>query len=138
MQQIVSQLLFKGEEDLPVSDMSPWVDLRVPPAPVKLEMLEGQTHRRFVKTHLPVDALDISPKAKYVYVARDGRDVAWSLRNHHETANDMWYAAMNESPGLVGEPMPRPEGDIISAFHVFLDRDGYPWFASLFYICSLS
>ena len=26
----------------------------------------------------PADALVISPKAKYLYVARDGRDVVWS------------------------------------------------------------
>ena len=31
VQQIVSQLLFNGEEGLAVADMSPWLDLRVPP-----------------------------------------------------------------------------------------------------------
>ena len=49
--------------------MSPWVDLRVPPREVKLPAIEAQTHRRFLKTHLPVDALVFSPKARYVYVA---------------------------------------------------------------------
>src|SRR3989338_2578688 len=56
-QQIVGQLIFNGAEDVPVNELSPWLDLRVPPAPVKLEALEAQTHRRFVKTHLPVDSL---------------------------------------------------------------------------------
>ncbi len=36
-------------------------------------MVEAQTHRRSLKTHLPVDALVYSSKAKYIYVARDGR-----------------------------------------------------------------
>ena len=63
----------------------PWVDLRVPPRQVKLPEIEAQTHRRFLKTHLPVDALVFSPKAKYLYIGRDGRDVMWSLHNHHPT-----------------------------------------------------
>ena len=57
VQQIVAQLLFDGEEGMEVAEMSPWVDLRVPPKEVKLPAIEGQTHRRFLKTHLPVDAL---------------------------------------------------------------------------------
>ena len=75
LQQIVSQLIFNGEEGLPVAEMSPWLDLRVPPKEVKLPMVEAQQHRRFLKTHLPVDALRFSPQAKYIYIARDGRDV---------------------------------------------------------------
>jgi aryl sulfotransferase len=64
VQQIVSQLIFNGAEDLPVAEMSPWLDLRVPPKEVKLAAVEAQTHRRFIKTHLPVDALVFSPRAK--------------------------------------------------------------------------
>ena len=83
LQQIVAQLLFNGQEALGVAEMSPWLDLRVPPKEIKLAEVEAQAHRRFVKTHLPVDALVFSPKAKYIYIARDGRDVVWSLYNHH-------------------------------------------------------
>ena len=129
MQQIVSQLIFDGEVGLPVADMSPWMDLRVPPAPVKLGMVEAQEHRRFLKTHLPVDALVFSPKAKYIYIARDGRDVLWSLRNHHTTANEKWYGALNDTPGLVGPPMGKPEGDIKEYFHKWLNEDGYPFYS---------
>src|SRR4030095_16740560 len=78
MQQIIAQLLFRGDPDLSVADMSPWLDLRVPPKEVKLPEVEKQTHRRFLKTHLPVDALVFSPQAKYLYIG-DGRDVVWSL-----------------------------------------------------------
>jgi aryl sulfotransferase len=34
--------------------------------------------RRFVKSHLPLDVLPYDPKLRYIYVARDGRDVLWS------------------------------------------------------------
>ena len=129
VQQIISQLLFDGEEGLPVADMSPWLDLRVPPREVKLTAVEAQDFRRFVKTHLPVDALVFSQKAKYIYIARDGRDVLWSLFNHHTSANDFWYQAINETPGLVGPPIGKPTADIRQYYHEWLDDDGYPFWS---------
>jgi len=126
-QQIIGQLVFGGDPDIPINEMSPWVDLRVPPKAVKLPMLAAQTHRRIMKTHLPVDALVFSPKAKYVYVGRDGRDVLWSLYNHHATANDLWYAAMNDTPGRVGPPIERPDIDIRRYYCTWLSEDGHPF-----------
>lgn len=127
MQQIIAQLLFGGEEDLEVAEMSPWVDLRVPPKEIKLPLIEAQTHRRFVKTHLPVDALVFSDKAKYLYVGRDGRDVLWSMYNHHATANDIWYEALNDTPGRVGPPIGLPPSSVTQYYHDWLDKDGHPW-----------
>ena len=128
VQQIISQLLFDGEEGIETAEMSPWVDLRVPPKEVKLPALEAQTHRRFLKTHLPVDALVFSEKAKYVYIGRDGRDVVWSMYNHHANANQAWYDALNETPGLVGPPIDRPNESIVEYFAEWLEQDGYPWY----------
>lgn len=128
-QQIVGQLLFAGEADLAVAEVSPWLDLRVPPAAVKLAALEAQTHRRFIKTHLPVDALVYAPQAKYIHIARDGRDVVWSLYNHHANANDLWYQALNDTPGLVGPPIDRPPASILQYFREWLDGDGYPFWS---------
>ena len=127
VQQIIAQLLFNGEEGMEVAEMSPWLDLRVPPKEVKLPMVEAQTHRRFLKTHLPVDALVFSEKAKYIYIGRDGRDVLWSLYNHHSTANETWYEALNETPGRVGPPIEPPPSSITQYYHDWLDKDGYPW-----------
>lgn len=127
MQQIIAQLLFDGEEDLEVADMSPWMDLRVPPKEIKLPLVEAQAHRRFVKTHLPVDALVFSEKAKYVYVGRDGRDVLLSMHNHHTTANATWYEALNDTPGRVGPPIEKPSSSIAQYYHDWLDHNGHPW-----------
>jgi aryl sulfotransferase len=129
MQQIISQLVFNGQKGIPVAEISPWLDLRVPPAEVKLQGVEAQTHRRFIKTHLPVDALVYSPKVKYFYIARDGRDVVWSLYNHHVTANEKWYAALNDTPGLVGPPIGKPVDTVAESYHQWLDQDGYPWWS---------
>lgn len=127
VQQILAQLIFDGAEDLPVAEMSPWMDLRVPPKEEKLAAVEAQGHRRFLKTHLPVDALVFSPEAKYIYIGRDGRDVVWSLWNHHANANAMWYAALNDTPGRVGPPIEPPPEDIRTYFLDWLQGDGFPF-----------
>jgi aryl sulfotransferase len=127
VQQIIAQLLFRGQEGLAVAEMSPWLDLRVPPKEVKLPAVEAQTHRRFIKTHLPVDALVFSPKAKYVYIGRDGRDVAWSMYNHHANANQLWYDLLNDTPGRVGPPLVRPPGDVKRYYDDWFAGDGHPW-----------
>lgn len=126
-QQIVAQLLFGGDPALAVAELSPWLDLRVPEKAVKLEAVAAQTHRRILKTHLPVDALVFSPRAKYLYIARDGRDVVWSMYNHHANANGGWYAALNDTPGRVGPPIEPPPADIRQYWRDWLDRDGHPF-----------
>ena len=127
VQQIVGQLLFNGAEDVDVAEISPWLDLRVPPREIKLPLVEAQTHRRFLKTHLPVDALVFSPQAKYLYVGRDGRDVLWSMYNHHANANAAWYEALNDSPGLVGPRIEPPPASIREYYHGWLDHNGFPF-----------
>ncbi len=127
MQQIIGQLLFDGDPDLSVAEMSPWLDLRVPPKAVKLPLIEAQAHRRFLKTHLPVEALRFSTRAKYIYIGRDGRDVVWSMYNHHVNANRSWYEALNDTPGRVGPPIEPPPKDIRKYWRDWIDRDGHPF-----------
>jgi aryl sulfotransferase len=126
-QQIVGQLIFGGDPAVNVGELSPWLDLRVPPKEVKLPAIEAQAHRRFLKTHLPVDALVFSPKAKYIYIGRDGRDVIWSMHNHHFNANEMWFQALNDSPGRVGPPIAPATGDMRAYFRTWLDGNGEPF-----------
>jgi aryl sulfotransferase len=129
MQQIIGQLIFSGAEGLDLAGMSPWMDLRVPPKEIKLAQVEAQSHRRFLKTHLPVDALVFNDTARYIYVARDGRDMAWSLHNHHMTANDKWYGALNDTPGRVGPPIGKPDPDPRQYFLSWLKSDGQPFWS---------
>lgn len=129
LQQIVSQLIFQGAENLEVAEMSPWLDLRVPHKDIKLPQVEAMQHRRFIKTHLPVDALVFSPKARYIYIGRDGRDVVWSMYNHHVNANELWYQALNETPGRVGPPIDKPVDSIVQYYHDWLDKDGFPFWS---------
>ena len=125
-QHIVGQLLYGGDPEIAISNISPWVDLRIMP-PEVMGMLEAQTHRRVVKTHLPLDALVFSPKAKYLYVARDGRDVIFSMYNHHASANDLWYDKLNNTPGLVGPKIEKPDPDIRRYVRNWVEHDGAPF-----------
>jgi aryl sulfotransferase len=127
-QQIVGQLIHQGDASVDIHNISPWWDMRILPPEVR-DALRAQTHRRVIKTHLPADALVMSPKARYLYVARDGRDVLWSLYNHHAGFRDEAYALFNETPGLVGDPLPRPDPDIRSYFRTWLEQDGRPFWS---------
>lgn len=127
MQQILGQLIFDGAEGIPVMAISPWLDLRVLPFDEIMQELESQQHRRFLKTHLPLDALVFSPDAKYLYVARDGRDTVWSLYNHHSSYTETFYDMVNNTPGRVGHGLQPLECSVVEFFNDWLDRDGYPY-----------
>jgi len=129
LQQIVGQLIFNADPDTTVAELSPWLDLRIPPKNVKLEALEAQAHRRFIKTHLPVDALVFDPRAKYIYCGRDGRDVVWSLYNHHSRANKTFFDVINDTPGRVGSPLLPADPNIRRYFRTWLDQDGAPFWS---------
>ena len=122
-QQIVGQLIHQGDPSIAMAELSPWWDMRVIPPEVRQEVL-GFRGRRVLKTHLPADALVLSPRAKYLYVGRDGRDIAWSLHNHHLNHSDLVFALLNETPGLVGPPLPRADPDVRSYFNFWLESDG--------------
>jgi aryl sulfotransferase len=124
LQQIVSQLIFQGKENIPVAEISPWLDLRFPPKEEKFKLLEQQKHRRMIKTHLPADALPISNKAKYIYIARDGRDVVWSMYDHYSKGNDLMYDMLNSNDEL--PTFRRPSGTKNEYFRDWLEQDGYP------------
>ena len=127
-QQIVGQLIFGGDPSIAISQISPWWDMRIIPPEVR-EMVYAQPHRRVIKTHLPADALRMSSKAKYIYVARDGRDVIWSMYNHHSGFNEMAYELINETPGRVGPPLGLPDPDIRRYFRTWLEHDGAPFWS---------
>lgn len=127
MQQIIGLLVTGGEFPELAFGASPWLDLRIIPKDEVFAQLQAQTHRRFIKTHLPVDALVFSPKAKYIYIGRDVRDVIWSMYNHHVNFTPQAYDMFNNTPGRVGPPLEPPGCDVVTYYHRFLDED-VPWF----------
>lgn len=49
--------------------------------------LEAQPHRRFMKTHTPLDGLPFDERVTYICVGRDPRDVAISWDHHIDNAD---------------------------------------------------
>lgn len=68
--------------DKPLSSYSPWLDMLTRPHETVLAELAAQAHRRFVKTHTPLDGLPYDERVTYICVGRDPRDVALSWDNH--------------------------------------------------------
>jgi aryl sulfotransferase len=86
MQMICALLVFQSPElPLRLSDLSPWLDWLVTPRDEVYATLASQEHRRFVKTHTPLDGLPLDPRATYIVVARHPLDMAVSL--YHQGAN---------------------------------------------------
>lgn len=142
MQRIVGMLVFMSPEPLPVMDISAWIDRRFPePVEQVLARIEAQAHRRFLKSHLPADALPLHEEVRYIHVARDGRDACLSYHNHALALSPAMLAGL-DAAGLADEtlarPWPRPPADPAEHFHRWLtqgvvpgDGDGLPlmsWF----------
>ena len=127
-QGIVANLIFLGR-DLPASplEMSPWLEMRMVPLEHVLTQLEQQTHRRFIKTHLPLDGLRFDQRVKYLYVGRDTRDVFMSWWNHYRSFTEEALISFNTAPGRVGPELPRCPDDIHDYWRTFMTRGWFDW-----------
>jgi aryl sulfotransferase len=129
MQQIVAQLIWGAPDGFElVGERSPWVDMRIIPFEPMMAGIEAQTDRRSLKSHLPIDALGISPKAKYIYVGRDARDIVWSAYNHQASFTQFALDAFNNLPGRVGPRLIHPPCDIREYYLQWVKTDAMPGF----------
>lgn len=79
-QQIVNLLLNGTRDFARFKDLTPWVDsIALHPG---AEAIEALPSPRFLKSHLPFEALPYHETWRYIYLARDGRDVCLSLFDH--------------------------------------------------------
>ena len=82
-QRIVDLLVHQSPDVRPFMDISPWLDSTIfNPIEDDLATLKAQSHRRYIKSHLPFDALPVWDTVKYIHVGRDGRDARLSWQNH--------------------------------------------------------
>jgi aryl sulfotransferase len=125
-QAIVRQLI---NWDQGTSDQleSPWPEFRLAPPGVMMDKLEAQTHRRFIKTHIPLDGLTFYPQVRYIIVGRDPRDVFMSWWNHYSNYTDFVYESFNKSPDLVGLPLPPCPADLHQAWREWITRGWFEW-----------
>jgi aryl sulfotransferase len=100
--QMICALLIFQTPDLPapLAQLSPWLDHLIVPREQVYAELAAQEHRRFIKTHTPLDGIPLDPRATYIVTARDPLDMAVSL--YHQGAN-IDRARLRR---LTGEPEP--------------------------------
>lgn len=125
MQMICALLVFQTPKlPAPLVELSPWVDWLTQPRDQVLAGLTDQQHRRFVKTHTPLDGLPIDPHATYIVVARHPLDSAVSL--YHQS-NNIDRARLRE---LTGQPEPtrppRPRPSLHDWLIAWIDREADP------------
>jgi aryl sulfotransferase len=80
--QMICALLIFQTPDLPapLSELSPWLDHLVRPPEFVYGLLAEQQHRRFIKTHTPLDGIPADPRVTYIVTARHPLDMFVSLR----------------------------------------------------------
>jgi aryl sulfotransferase len=140
MQFIVMQLIFKDLELRSPWDFSVWPDAQwKEPVDDMLLELENQKHRRFIKTHLPLDGLPYFEEVKYIIVGRDARDVFISLWDFYGTFNDRLFEILNANP--FNQVLPRRPEDIREFWRNWISRgwfewenEGYPFWSNLRHI----
>lgn len=125
MQQIVAQLTHQGDPAIRAGALSVWPDVRIANREEVLSVLKEQKHRRFMKTHLPRDALKWDPNAKYIFVARDGRDMIWSAHHHLRSYTPEFYEMLNTGD-FDGPKCERPSEDPRELFLTLLGPEGGP------------
>ena len=100
-QNICALLVFQTPSfDRPLTELSPWVEVLTGPVEEMQKTYASQAHRRFIKTHTPLDGLDYLPDAQYVYCGRDPRDVFMSMLNHIQNMDFEVIARLREQQGL--------------------------------------
>jgi aryl sulfotransferase len=110
--------------------VSPWVEARFRNTAEQMRAhLEAQTHRRCLKTHLPIDGLPLHDEVKYIHVARDGRDAVLSMHNHFTGFTDAQLALFDrigrEDPAI-GRAYPRPPNDPLTFFRAWIRQPVEP------------
>lgn len=133
--QMILALLVLGEPSLPrpLSALSPWLDMQNRPRRDVAADLEAQTHRRFIKTHTPLDGLPVDPSVTYICMGRDPRDVALSMDNHMDNLDIPAFLAAREAAAAIDgvelepiiPPPPRLD-DPRERFWAWVDNDTPP------------
>ena len=107
----------------PLADLSPWLDWLGTPRDEVYARLSAQQHRRFIKTHTPLDGVPLDPGVTYLVGARHPLDMAVSL--YHQGAN-LDRARMRE---LTGRPEPEKTAARLPVdrwLRAWIDRDVDP------------
>ena len=108
MQMICALLIFQTPDlPAPLGQLSPWMEWLSLDRDALLAGLAAQEHRRFIKTHTPLDGIPLDPRVTYIVVSRHPLDMAVSLYHHYANLD---VRRLNELAGQpdTGTPEPLP------------------------------
>lgn len=101
VQMICALLIFQTPElPAPLAQLSPWLDHLVAPREEVYAQLAAQRHRRFIKTHTPLEGIPLDTRASYIVTARHPLDMAVSL---YRQGDNIDRARVRQ---LTGQPEP--------------------------------
>jgi aryl sulfotransferase len=108
--QMICALLIFQTPDLParLGRLSPWLDHLVRPVGEVYAELAAQPHRRFIKTHTPLDGIPLDPRATYLVTARHPLDMAVSLYHQGDNIDRARVRRLTGQPEPTEPARPRP------------------------------
>src|SRR6202012_1101591 len=110
-QRLVALLVFGGPDmPGPMASVSPWLDVTFRPIKEVVATLDAQRHRRFIKTHTPLDGLVLDDRVTYIGIGRDPRDAAVSELLQWDNM-DLDRMRSLQGAGSEVSPAPRVEDD---------------------------
>jgi aryl sulfotransferase len=128
MQGICAALVFQAPQPpRPQDELSPWLDANFAPIEDVVAQLDALEHRRYIKTHCPLDGVRYFDNVNYIFVGRDGRDVFMSMWNHWNNMTAEGIDRLNDAPDRRGPTLPYPPAAIGPAFDEWLERSSFPW-----------
>jgi len=107
--QMICGLLIFQEPRLPapIAELSPWLDHLITPRDEVYAWLAEQQHRRFIKTHTPLDGIPLDPHATYIVTARHPLDMFVSLCHQSENLDRERVRQLTGQPAPTSPPRPR-------------------------------
>jgi len=135
MQRICGLLIFQSPEiSQPMAEISPWLDMVTQDIDALCDRLAAQTHRRFIKTHTPLDGLPMDERVTYICVGRDPRDAAISWDHHAANVDPEKFMAAraaimgsDDIETLIARDPPVQGDTPEERFWSWVDKPSPPW-----------
>jgi aryl sulfotransferase len=125
LQMICALLVFQSPDlPAPLTELSPWLDLLTTPQETVYAQLDAQQHRRFIKTHTPLDGIVIDDRATYLVAARHPLDMIVSLCHQGDNIDRARMRELTGQPEPAEQPKPRPP--LHDRVLRWIDRDASP------------
>ena len=106
-----------------LTEISPWLDAVTYDFAETLSALQAQQHRRFIKTHTPLDGLPLVEGVTYLCLGRDPRDVGVSFDHAVANISDQTRVALTVKKGIDRSAMPPPPEDLRERFWRWADGE---------------